>query len=206
MSCLVVCTGTYPRCVADKKFGPTALATPANAITVVRMLGSTALTVLILARIADWALVLFLVLALSDNIDGLLARWQGTTRSGAFLDPLADKVLVAGSLFALAWWGTVAWWIFALIVTREVAVSGFRTYALRRGAAVPASWWGKVKTLITLLGIGILLIPGPGLHGAGTVILWIAVVLTWVSAVDYFARARRLILEGQIDEGLADAS
>ncbi|MCC7075816.1 MAG: CDP-alcohol phosphatidyltransferase family protein [Acidimicrobiia bacterium] len=182
--------------MADKRFGPTALATPANAVTLARILGSIGLTVLILAGLFEWALAVFIVLALSDNIDGLIARRQGATRSGAFLDPLADKVLVGGALFGLAVQGRVAWAIFVLVMVREVAVSAYRSYAVRRGVSVPASWWGKVKTFVTLSGIGLLLIPGDGTRDVGVAVLWAAVVLTWVSAIELFVRAERSLREG----------
>lgn len=189
--CSCATARTYPRGVVDKRFGPTAVATPANVVTLTRILGSIGLTVLILAALYEWALAVFIVLALSDNLDGLLARKQGTTRSGAFLDPLADKVLVGGALFALAVRDRASWAVFVLVMAREVAVSVYRGYMARRGLSLPASWWGKIKTFVTLSGIGLLLIPGEGTEVAGTVVLWVAVVLTWASAVELYARAER---------------
>lgn len=178
-------------------YGPTALLTPANAITVARILGTVALGVLILVGASGWALAVFVVLALSDQLDGVVARRQGPTRSGAFLDPLADKVFLGTVLIALGIRGEVSWVAVALILGREVVISAFRAYAVRRGASVPASMLGKVKTFVTTLALGLILIPDPGVQAVGTWTLWAAVVLTLVSGADYLVNARRLIHEGQ---------
>ena len=86
----------------DDRYGPGALLTPANMITILRLVLTPALLVMIVEEPTSWAAAAFwTVLAFSDGIDGHLARKHGTTRSGAFLDPLADKVLVLGALFAL---------------------------------------------------------------------------------------------------------
>ncbi len=183
----------------SRSFGPTALATPANAVTVARIVGSLACTLLVAAdgRTELWALGLFVVLAASDNVDGMLARRQGTTRSGAFLDPLADKILVIGVLGALWVRGVVGVAPVTLVVVREVVISGFRSLAARRGASVPASWLGKVKTLVTFLAIGLLLWPVAGVVTAGRLVLWIAVAVTWISGVHYLVNAGRLIEDGR---------
>jgi CDP-diacylglycerol--glycerol-3-phosphate 3-phosphatidyltransferase len=179
-----------PDGVVERMFGPTALATPANAVTVARIVGSFGLGFLVVAGVYDWALVVFIVLALSDNIDGVLARRQGPTRSGAFLDPLADKFLVGVALVALSWRGEIGWWFPVLILSREFVISLYRSIAARNGVSVPASWLGKAKTFVTMIAIGMLLVPGGSVRSAGVVVLWVGVVLTWVSAVDYLWRAR----------------
>lgn len=176
--------------VPARTFGPTALATPANAITVARIVGSFGLGFLIAAGVDDWALVVFIVLALSDNIDGVLARRQGPTRSGAFLDPLADKFLVGAALIALWWRGDIGWWFPVLILSRELLISVYRSVVARNGVSVPASWMGKAKTFVTMIAIGMLLVPGDDVRSAGIAVLWVGVVLTWVSAADYLWRAR----------------
>jgi len=178
-------------------YGPTALLTPANAITVARILGTAVLGILILAGSAGWALAVFVVLALSDQLDGMLARRQGPTRSGAFLDPLADKVFLGTVLVALGIRDEVSWVAVALILGREVLISAFRSYAVRRGASVPASALGKAKTFVTTVALGLILIPDPSVQQVGTWVLWGAVVLTLVSGADYLVNAGRLIREGQ---------
>ena len=185
--------------VARKLFGPTAVATPANAITMARIAGSIVLAVMLAHGQQDWSLALFIVLAATDNIDGLLARRQGTTRSGAFLDPLADKILVGGALIALGIQDEVSWLVVVLIISREIAVSAFRMFAARRGASVPASWFGKIKTLITLVAIGLVLVPDDAVQDVGRVVLWIAVVVTWASAIDYFMRGEQLMRDGRLE-------
>ena len=108
----------------DDRYGPGALLTPANVITVLRLVLSPLLLVMIVKEPSSWAAFAFwTMLALTDGIDGHLARRHGTTRSGAFLDPLADKVLVLGALFALV--AAERFWVVpvALITVREVAIT-----------------------------------------------------------------------------------
>ena len=128
--------------------GPSALLTPANAITVVRLLATPVVIVLIMLWGASWFTFVFGgLLALSDGIDGWLARRQGTTRSGAFLDPLADKVVVLGALFALVAKGIIWWLPVVIIAVREVAMSIYRSVVGRHGISIPARNSAKVKTL-----------------------------------------------------------
>ena len=88
--------------VYEQSFGPSALATPANAVTITRLLLAIPLLMLIADHTSSWpAVALWIILCVTDGIDGYLARRQGATRSGAFLDPLADKVLVLGAMIAL---------------------------------------------------------------------------------------------------------
>lgn len=175
-------------------FGPTALATPANAVTVARALLTPVLLVLVVNAGDSWpAALLWLVLAASDGLDGYMARRQGTTRSGAFLDPLADKFCVLGAMVALVitrrfWWVPVA-----VIAVREVAISLYRTWVGRQGISVPARQWAKVKTVAQDIAVGFALLPltagtRPGL---ADVMLWIAVVFTVVTGVQYLIEGRR---------------
>jgi CDP-diacylglycerol--glycerol-3-phosphate 3-phosphatidyltransferase len=179
-------------------FGPSALATPANAITIARLVCSPMLWLLVVSSGPSWvALVLWIMLASTDGLDGWVARRMGTTRSGAFLDPLADKALVIGAM-----WAVVAadgfWWVpVALITGREVAISAFRSYWGRRGLAVPASFWAKVKTVVQSVVVGLALFPpladadgGAGDWVAGTA-LWAAVGLTLVTGAQYVLEGSR---------------
>jgi CDP-diacylglycerol--glycerol-3-phosphate 3-phosphatidyltransferase len=166
--------------------------TPANAVTIIRLLFSPALLVMIVREPSSWgAVALWSVLAFSDGIDGYLARRHGTTRSGAFLDPLADKVLVLGALFALVAADRFSWFPVALIAAREVAISVFRTHLGRSGLAVPARTLGKVKTVVQEVAVALALVPltvdHPGLANAA---LWLAVVLTLVSGAQYLLDGR----------------
>src|SRR3974390_2094376 len=122
--------------VRTTTFGPSALLTPANAITVIRLLATPVLIVLIMLWGASWVTFVFGgLLAMSDGIDGWVARRQGTTRSGAFLDPLADKVVVLGALVALVAKGIIWWLPVAVIAVREIAMSVYRSVAGRRGVS-----------------------------------------------------------------------
>ncbi len=177
---------------ADGRYGPGALLTPANFITILRLVLSPLLLVMIVEEPTSWAAAVFwTVLAFTDGIDGYLARKHGTTRSGAFLDPLADKVLVLGALFALVAAGR--FWIVpvALIAVREVAISVYRTQLGRQGLAVPARTLGKIKTVVQEFAVAAALFPITGsYHLAASIILWIAVALTWVSGTQYLLDGR----------------
>lgn len=176
----------------DDRYGPSALMTPANAVTIIRLLFSPALLVMIVREPSSWgAVILWTILAFTDGIDGALARRHGTTRSGAFLDPLADKVLVLGALFALVAAGR--FWVVpvALIAVREVGISVFRSQLARQGLAVPARPLAKLKTVVQELAVAMALLPVTGDHHlAATVVLWVAVGLTWVSGAQYLLDGR----------------
>ncbi|MDQ3896980.1 MAG: CDP-alcohol phosphatidyltransferase family protein [Actinomycetota bacterium] len=182
--------------MATNTFGPSALATPANAVTLVRILVLPAQVVLILSDGSEWpALALWIVLAGSDVFDGWLARRHGATRSGAFLDPLADKFLVIGSMVALVAKGTLWWAPVALITVRELALSGYRSYVGRRGVSVPARFQAKVKTWVQAIAVGLYIAPvtGDGYRAVKVSVLWAAVGLTIVTGVQYLWDGRRVI-------------
>jgi CDP-diacylglycerol--glycerol-3-phosphate 3-phosphatidyltransferase len=175
-------------------FGPSALATPANAVTVARVLLTPVLLVAIAESGASWpALALWICLSASDGVDGYLARRQGVTRSGAFLDPLADKLLVLGAMAVLVANDTFWWLPVALIAAREVAMSVYRSVAGRSGVSVPARGSAKAKTVVQEVAVGLALAPAledtPGLADAA---LWVAVVLTLWTGAQYWSDARRL--------------
>lgn len=178
-------------------FGPSALLTPANAITLARL----ALVPVLLAAIVEtgdaWStLALWIVLAGSDGIDGWLARKQGTTRSGAFLDPLADKALVLGAMVCLVV-EQVFWWLpVALIATREISMSLYRSYVGRRGVSIPARLSAKVKTVLQEVAVGFALLPlTADERWIANTVLWFAVALTIVSGIQYLVDGRRTVVE-----------
>lgn len=177
----------------DTWFGPSALLTPANAVTALRVLLTPLLLILIVGVGPSWpALVLWVALAGTDGVDGYLARRQGTTRSGAFLDPLADKLLVLGALWALVVEGTVWWLPVAVITAREVAMSAYRSLVARHGTSIPARGTAKVKTVVQAVAVGVALCP-PFVERAGwlaSTVLWAAVVLTLVSGYQYLRDGR----------------
>jgi CDP-diacylglycerol--glycerol-3-phosphate 3-phosphatidyltransferase len=170
-----------------------ALMTWANAVTVARVLLSPELFTLIPENgNGSWiAFALWTVLCWSDGIDGYLARRYGTTRSGAFLDPLADKILVLGAMFTLV--SRDVFWIVpvAIIAAREILVSVYRVVIGSKGVSMPASKLAKVKTLSQQLAVGFALMPYvvTDVSWLWQVFLWIAVSLTIVSGAQYGARA-----------------
>ena len=177
-------------------FGPSALATPANAVTCVRILVLPFLVLLILDDGSEWpALALWTVLAGSDLFDGWLARRHGATRSGAFLDPLADKFLVLGAMVALVAKGVLWWLPVALIAVREVALSGYRSYVGRRGVSVPARFQAKVKTWVQAIAVGMAIAPvsGDAYRGIMLTVLWVAVGLTLVTGAQYLWDGRKVV-------------
>lgn len=174
-------------------FGPSALFTPANVITMVRLLATPVIIAMIMLWGASWTtFVLGGLLALSDGVDGWLARRQGTTRSGAFLDPLADKVVVLGALFALVAKGIVWWVPVAIIAVREIAMSIYRSVVGRQGVSIPARTTAKVKTLLQDLAIGLCLAPPLAGHdGVLETAIWVATAMTAFTGVQYYLDGRR---------------
>lgn len=174
--------------MTDASFGPSAIATPANYVTIGRLLLSPLLFVAIADAGPGWLVfVVWTALCLTDGVDGYLARRHGTTRSGAFLDPLADKVLVLGALVALVAIERFTWLPVLLIAAREVAISMYRSYWARRGLSIPARRSAKVKTVTQQFAVAFALLPpvadDPAWVADAT--LWAAVVLTLGTGAQY---------------------
>jgi CDP-diacylglycerol---glycerol-3-phosphate 3-phosphatidyltransferase len=146
-----------------------------------------------------WATAVFIVAMATDQIDGWLARRRGTSSAlGTLLDPVADKVLVLAALVMLVGEGVAPAWMIALIVVREILVSGLRLAAVERGVVLGARDLGRAKTWVQALAAAI-----AGLAAAGAwsdnVAWWavlVAVVATWVSGLDY-ARVAPRVLRGE---------
>src|ERR1700756_1474210 len=143
------------------------------------------------------AFVIFAIACITDRFDGLLARNYGmATEFGAFVDPIADKALIGSALVGLSMLGDLPWWVTVVIMTRELAVTLLRLAVIRRGV-IPASWGGKLKTVVQALAIGLFVLPwadmsGPFLVGA-SVVMGIAIVLTVVTGIDYVASTIRAV-------------
>jgi len=178
-------------------FGPTALATPANAVTIARLLAAPVFVVMIVVWGSTWFNVAAgLVVAGSDGLDGYIARRQGTTRSGAFLDPLADKAVVLGALVTLSIEGHLPWWPVVIIAIREVGMQIYRSWVGRRGVSIPARDSAKLKTFVQDLAIGTCLIPPLSHHhGVQVVVVWVAAALTVLTGGQYLADGRRAFRE-----------
>jgi CDP-diacylglycerol--glycerol-3-phosphate 3-phosphatidyltransferase len=169
------------------------------------LLATPVLIGLIMAWGANWFTFVFGgVLALSDGVDGWLARKQGTTHSGAFLDPLADKFVVLGALFALVAKGIVWWVPVILIAAREVAMSVYRSVVGRHGVSIPARTTAKWKTLLQDLAIGLCLAPPLAGHRAIlSTAIWVAAAMTLFTGGQYLLDGRRASRRGDRGGGLA---
>lgn len=105
------------------------------------------------------AFLIFAVACITDRLDGLLARNYGmATEFGAFVDPIADKTLVGSALIGLSMLGELPWWVTVVILVREFGVTVLRLAVIRRGV-IPASWGGKLKTVVQVLAIGLFVLP-----------------------------------------------
>ena len=178
---------------AHPAFGPTALATPANLVTVARIAASPVFIVMIVQWGARWAtFAVGFAIAMTDYLDGWLARRHGATRAGAFLDPLADKVLVLGGMAALVWNGQFHAAPVVVIAARELLISAYRSRASRHGITVPATQLAKWKTFIQLWAIGFAVMPplAANAHWIATLTLWAAVALTVWTGWSYLRSAR----------------
>ncbi len=170
-------------------YGPGAILTPANAVTLARIAFAPVAFVMMLnvPNQSSWALVaVWFALSTSDLLDGTLARRYGTTRSGAFLDPLADKILAIGGVAIMCWEDRFAWVALVLIVIREIVISVFRATYVRKGLAVPATKLAKYKTFLQLGSVGWVTLPlttNLGWLSNGT--LWLGVAAGLVSGAHY---------------------
>ncbi len=176
----------------QRTYGSTALATPANAVTFARILATPFFVWLLIERSPSWGVFIFgFVLGMSDMLDGWLARRHGNTSSGAFLDPLADKVLVLGSMAALVKIGQFHIIPVAIIALRELMISGYRMLVAQRGISVPATRAAKHKTFVQLWTIGFAVLPpiAEKAHWIATAALWLAVVFTLLTGVAYLRAA-----------------
>ena len=133
-----------------------------NLLSISRLLATVLVFIFILVN-QPWAYiygtVLFVLASVTDYLDGYIARkYKVVSSLGVFLDLTADKVFVAAILIAFVQTGLVPAWITFIVVTREFVVSGLRQIAAAKGKVIPAGIWGKQKTFITLVALGLLLI------------------------------------------------
>lgn len=158
------------------------------------------------------ATLVFIIASLTDQLDGYIARSRNqVTTFGKFMDPLADKLLVTSALISLVELGLIPSYAAIIIIAREFAVSGLRTIAASEGKIIAASWWGKIKTVIQIIAIVLLLIKvniGTSPYLASlinnnsalnkffevtpTVFLYLAVIITIISGIDYFIKNKRV--------------
>ncbi|GII86450.1 CDP-diacylglycerol--glycerol-3-phosphate 3-phosphatidyltransferase [Sphaerisporangium siamense] len=166
----------------------------ANVLTVLRLVVVPFFVVCMFVDGTGWrwtALVVFLLASLTDQLDGWLARRYGLiTDFGKIADPIADKALIGAALVTLSLLAEVPWWVTGAILVREAGVTGLRFAVIRHGI-IPASYGGKVKTVLQIAAIALYILPGvPGpLRWA---VMGPALAVTVVTGVDYVIRAVRL--------------
>lgn len=136
-----------------------------------------------------FALFLFLAAALTDLLDGYLARrWKQVTTVGTLLDPVADKLLVSAALISLVEIRLLPGWMVILVISREFAVSGLRSIAAAEGYTIKAGELGKSKMVLQVLGVSLVMlsIRWPALRMFAMIAMWAVVIFGLASAVDYF--------------------
>ena len=134
-----------------------------------------------------YAAAVFILAALTDGLDGYVARARKETTSfGKSFDPIADKILIGSALYSLYMLGKVSWWVVAVILGREVLITILRAQAKKRGLSVAAGIWGKIKTFTQIVAIIMIILSVPG---AG-IVLYAAVFFTVFSGVDYLYKWR----------------
>ena len=145
-----------------------------------------------------WAAAIFIIAAITDAIDGRIARRTGqVTDFGKFADPIADKLLVMSALLILMEWGKVAAWIAIILLAREFIISGFRLVAAGKGTVIAAGITGKIKTVVQIVAISVLLFDDPiekwtGIP-IGIILLYISAALSIWSCVEYIVKNRQAL-------------
>ncbi|TEX52434.1 MAG: CDP-diacylglycerol--glycerol-3-phosphate 3-phosphatidyltransferase [Actinomycetales bacterium mxb001] len=176
-----------------------------NLLTLVRLLLVPVLGVLLFAQdgtdpaLRWWATAVFVVAAITDLLDGELARRSGTvTTVGKIADPIADKAITAVALIGLSALGDLPWWVTIVILARELGVTALRFWVIRHGV-IPASRGGKAKTVAQIIAIALYLAPLPdAIDPLRILAMAIAVILTVVTGIDYAVRAWRLRQAGRM--------
>ncbi len=147
------------------------------------------------------AVAIFIIASLTDMLDGKIARkYNLVTNFGKFMDPLADKLLVCSALICLVEMGRLPAWMVIVIISREFIISGFRLVASDNGVVIAASYWGKFKTTFQMIAVILLIVNFKAgfMQLLTTLCVWIALILTVVSLVDYIAKNHRVLTEGSM--------
>lgn len=142
------------------------------------------------------AVAIFIVASITDFLDGKIARkYHLVTNFGKFMDPLADKLLVSSALICLVALNKIPAWIVIVIIAREFIISGFRLVAADNGVVIAASYWGKFKTAFQMVTVIVLIlnIPGKVFAVIGNVLIYISLVLTVISLIDYIAKNKDVL-------------
>ncbi len=138
------------------------------------------------------AAVIFIIASITDFLDGYLARkYELITDFGKLMDPMADKILVASALIALVQVGRISVWPVVIILAREFLITSFRSLAASKGLVIAASIWGKIKTNTQMFAIILLMLTNGAI---ADIMLWISVLSTILSAVDYIGKNKKVII------------
>ncbi len=145
------------------------------------------------------AAAIFVIASFTDFLDGNIARkYNLVTNFGKFMDPLADKLLVCSAMICLVEMGRLPAWIVIIIISREFIISGFRLIASDNGVVIAASYWGKFKTVFQMIMIVVLILNLSGFGIVETVLIWISLILTVVSLVDYIVKNIGVLKDGNM--------
>ena len=146
------------------------------------------------------ALAIFCAASLTDMLDGKIARkYNLVTNFGKFMDPLADKLLVCTAMICLVSMDKLNVIVVLVIIAREFIISGFRLVASDNGIVIAASYWGKFKTVSQMAMVIVLIMDLGGVFEMiGNVLVWVALILTVVSLVDYIAKNKQVLTQGGI--------
>lgn len=183
-----------------------------NKLTIIRVILIIPFVLLLLGGYGGWSIfagiagytdilacIIFVVASLTDFLDGYIARkYNLVTNFGKFMDPLADKLLVCAALICLVDMGRISSWIVIVIMSREFIISGFRLIASDNGVVIAASYWGKFKTTFQIFMIILLIlnIQNSVMQLITTVIIYIALILTVVSLIDYIIKNKNVMKDG----------
>ncbi|MDE7248955.1 MAG: CDP-diacylglycerol--glycerol-3-phosphate 3-phosphatidyltransferase [Lachnospiraceae bacterium] len=173
-----------------------------NKLTMLRVIMIPFFIVFLLVPITPYdkwiALAIFILASLTDLLDGKIARkYNLVTNFGKFMDPLADKLLVCSALICLIELDKIPAWMVIIIIAREFIISGFRLVASDNGVVIAASYWGKFKTTFQMAAVCLLIADIAAIHVVTQIILWIAVILTIVSLVDYLVKNKDVMKENK---------
>lgn len=171
-----------------------------NKLTIFRVLLIPFFVVFLLVPITGYdnyiAVAIFIVASLTDLLDGKIARkYNLVTDFGKFMDPLADKLLVCAAMICLVELGRLPAWIVIVIISREFIISGFRLIASDNGRVIAASYWGKFKTTFQMLMICLMIADIAAIRLLTDIVMWVALILTIVSLVDYLVKNKDVLAE-----------
>ncbi|MDO4304775.1 MAG: CDP-diacylglycerol--glycerol-3-phosphate 3-phosphatidyltransferase [Bacillota bacterium] len=173
-----------------------------NKLTMLRVIMIPFFIVFLLVPVTPYdkwiALAIFILASLTDLLDGKIARkYNLVTNFGKFMDPLADKLLVCSALICLIELNKIPAWMVIIIIAREFIISGFRLIASDNGVVIAASYWGKFKTTFQMAAVCLLIADIEAINLLTQIILWIAVILTVVSLIDYLVKNKDVMKENK---------